>query len=234
MQIELNEYVGYLRVSTKKQGISGLGIEDQKLTILRTVKNLGGTVIKWFEEHETATPKRIRITQNEARHFCRTNKAIFISARLDRFARDYDFCRDLFSSNEPFVFCDCLSANALELKIKAAFAEEEADKISKNTRNALAILKAKGIKLGNPQNFSEEGRFKGGQTTKLMALTNPENRKAIGFVKSLLQNKNSYSKIAEILNQSGYKTRANKNFTKNSVFNLIKLYKGYEQYMYVT
>jgi DNA invertase Pin-like site-specific DNA recombinase len=223
-------FVGYLRVSTERQGKSGLGIDDQKKTIENMVKNIGGHVIKWFEEHQTATGKRVRIIQNEARSYCKDNDATFIAARLDRFARDYSFCRSLFESGDPFLFCDCPTANALELNIRAVFAEEEARKISVNTKNALAVLKKRGTVLGNPKNFSNSGRHKGGETVKLQALTNSDNRKAIGFIEIMLENKNTYSTIASKLNEFGFKTSVNKPFTKYSVCRLIKLYKGFEEY----
>lgn len=230
MKNNSNQFVGYLRVSTDRQGKSGLGIEDQKKTIVDMVEKNGGHIIKWFEEHQTATKKRIRIIQNEARSYCKQYDAVFITARLDRFARDYSFCRNLFESGDPFIFCDCPTADALELNIRAVFAEEEARKISVNTKNALAILKKRGIKLGTPKNFSNSGRKKGGETVKLQALTNEDNRKAMGFIEAWLESKNTYNDIANKLNDFGFKTSAKKPFTKYSVCRMIKLYKGNEKY----
>ena len=221
-----NLAIGYLRVSTKKQGESGLGIEDQKKTIMEMAESMGISIIGWYEEHQTATKKKIRIIQNYVIRKCKNEGLIFMSARLDRFARDHKFCIELFESGLDFIFCDCPNAESFELKIRSIFAEQEAKRISDNTRRALAVLKKRGVKLGKPENFSDKGRKKGRDTVRLQALTNMNNLRAYATVKLLLQTKTKRKDIVEYLNTNGFRSSKNNPYTEKMVYKLIKLYEG--------
>ena len=154
------EYVSYYRVSTQRQGNSGLGLDAQK----RTVENFlnGKTPIKEFIDIESGTAKgNDRKGLREALEYCKENKVTLILSKLDRLSRSVSFIAQLMDSDVEFVICEMPTANKFTLHIFAALAEQEARYISERTKSALAELKRKGVKLGSHQNLNEEARQKG-------------------------------------------------------------------------
>jgi len=156
--------VGYLRVSTRGQGESGLGLEAQRTAVETYAKQIGAVVVGWYTEVETgklaARPKLL-----QALAHARRSKATLVVAKLDRLARNVAFLSALMDSTVPFVACDNPHANRLTLHILAAVAEAEAVAISQRTKAALNAYKARGGKLGAalPQcrNLTQEARLKG-------------------------------------------------------------------------
>jgi DNA invertase Pin-like site-specific DNA recombinase len=156
--------VGYLRVSTKGQGESGLGIEAQKAAVEAYAKQIGAVVVGWYTEVESGKlAARPKLAQALAH--ARRSKATLVVAKLDRLARNVAFLSALMESKVPFVACDNPHANRLTLHILAAVAEAEALAISQRTKAALTAYKARGGKLGAelPQcrNLTQEARMKG-------------------------------------------------------------------------
>src|SRR5713226_878741 len=158
--------IGYLRVSTKGQGESGLGIEAQKAAVETYAKQNGATLIVCFTEVESGK-RADRPELEKALAHARRSKATLVVAKLDRLARNVAFLSALMDSKVPFVACDNPHANRLTLHILAAVAEAEAVAISQRTKAALAAYKARGGKLGAelPQcrNLTQEARQKGAQ-----------------------------------------------------------------------
>lgn len=141
------EFVSYLRVSTQRQGISGLGIEAQRAAVEQYVAQSGGTLLQEYVEIETGSGKsRPILVQSIA--LCRRRKATLVIAKLDRLARNVAFVSSLMESGVEFVAVDAPYANRLMIHILAAFAEHERTLISERTKAALAAAKAKGVKLG--------------------------------------------------------------------------------------
>jgi DNA invertase Pin-like site-specific DNA recombinase len=135
-------FVSYFRVSTDKQGVSGLGLEAQRQAVTQHVTGAGGTVIAEYTEIETGTNKRHRPQMAEALSSCRLRRAILIIAKLDRLARNVHFISGLMESGVEFVACDNPHATKILVHIMAAFAEYEAEAISGRTTAALAVVKA--------------------------------------------------------------------------------------------
>jgi DNA invertase Pin-like site-specific DNA recombinase len=145
--------IAYLRVSTQRQGRSGLGLEAQRETIARHCHTAGIALAGEYIEIETgkgadAIDRRPEL--KAALAAAKRVKAPIIVAKLDRLSRDVAFIAGLMSDRVPFVCCDIPHADPFLLHIYAAVAEQERRMISARTKAALAAKKAQGVKLGNP------------------------------------------------------------------------------------
>ncbi|MDB5700688.1 MAG: hin [Sphingomonadales bacterium] len=139
--------ISYLRVSTQRQGDSGLGIEAQREAVRKYVDSVGGTLATEFVEVESGK-STTRPVLAAAMSQCRKQKATLVIAKLDRLARSVSFISALMETNVEFVAADMPAANRLMLHMMAAFAEFEREQISVRTKSALAAAKARGIILG--------------------------------------------------------------------------------------
>lgn len=149
--MKAQKFVAYYRVSTQKQGVSGLGLDAQKQTVGEYVRNAPGSLLATFCEVETGKGANALSKRPELRKAldeCRKHGAVLVIAKLDRLARNVHFISGLMESRVQFVACDLPEANQLTLHVMAAFAEHEARRISERTRDALAAAKARGTKLG--------------------------------------------------------------------------------------
>ena len=152
----VSQFVAYYRVSTDRQGRSGLGLQAQRDAVARYVAGAGGTVAAEFEEVESG--KRTDRPQLAAALVaCRARRAALVIAKLDRLARNARFLLHVVegTGEAGVVFCDLPSVPAgpvgkFLLTQMAAVAELEAGLISQRTKAALAAAKARGTKLGNP------------------------------------------------------------------------------------
>jgi DNA invertase Pin-like site-specific DNA recombinase len=140
-------FVAYLRVSTDKQGASGLGLEGQRAAVAQHVASVGGRIVAELVEVESGR-KSDRPQLAAALATCRKQRAVLVIAKLDRLARNVAFVSGLMESGVEFVAADMPTVNRLTIHILAAVAEEEARMISARTKAALAAAKARGVKLG--------------------------------------------------------------------------------------
>lgn len=152
------KYIAYYRVSTQKQGVSGLGLDAQKETVARYLNGGAWELVGEFTETETgkgadALAKRPQL--RAALDACRKAGATLLIAKLDRLARNVYFITGLMEASRgngknavKFVACDMPEANDLTIHIMAAFAEHEAKRISERTKDALAMAKRNGKALG--------------------------------------------------------------------------------------
>ncbi len=148
------KFVTYCRVSTQKQGKSGLGLEAQRKAIEDYLNGGNHKVLKGFTEIETAKGGNAldrRPVLKEAIEYAKKHKAKLLIAKLDRLARNVYFISSLMESKVDFVVADMPDANALTIHLIAAVAEYERELISKRTKEALAVAKRRGVKLGNPK-----------------------------------------------------------------------------------
>jgi DNA invertase Pin-like site-specific DNA recombinase len=141
--------VCYLRVSTARQGASGLGLEAQRAAVMAHVAAHGLTVAAEFVEVESGK-RDDRPQLTAALGACRLHRAQLVIAKLDRLARNVAFIANLMDGGCDFVACDMPHANRLTLHLMAAMAEHEREMISQRTKAALAAAKARGTRLGNP------------------------------------------------------------------------------------
>jgi hypothetical protein len=155
-------FVAYYRVSTEKQGRSGLGLDAQKEAVREYLME-GGRLVG--EHLEVESGRRVdRPELCKALVSCRLHHATLLVAKLDRLSRNAHILLGLKESGCEFVACDLPNANHLTVGILAMVAEEEARVISLRTRAALAATKARGTKLGN-DNLTAEGRVRGNATS---------------------------------------------------------------------
>src|SRR4051812_37318711 len=143
-------FVAYYRVSTDKQGRSGLGLDAQRAAVARHAAVAGGVVTTAFEEVESGR-RGDRPQLGLALTECRLRRAVLLIAKLDRLARDAHFLLGLEKAGVEFVAADMPYANRLTIGVMALVAEEEARATSARTKAALAAAKARGIQLGNPR-----------------------------------------------------------------------------------
>lgn len=167
------KFVAYYRVSTQKQGVSGLGLEAQRSAVLDYLNGGRWTLIA--EETEVESGKNNdRPALAKALAMCRIHNATLIIAKLDRLARNVAFISNLMESGVEFTAVDFPQANRLTVHILAAVAEHEAAMISARTKAALQAAKARGVVLGgNRGAFNAEnttrGRLRGLETRQKRA-----------------------------------------------------------------
>lgn len=222
--MEQTNYVSYLRQSTKKQSLSNLGIEAQREIIQKYL----GQIQPIAEFVETESGKRTdRPKLAEALELCRKTKSTLIVAKLDRLSRNVAFTSKLLESDVEIKFCDFPEANRLVLHIIASIAEYEAGLISTRTKQALKVKKARGVRLGKPENLVNnlgKAISNSNLTNKQKALDNDNNRRAIAMLKVMATQDLSLSEMARRLNEEGFVTSQSKQFTAWQVSVLLKRY----------
>jgi DNA invertase Pin-like site-specific DNA recombinase len=149
--------IGYIRVSTQKQGRSGLGLEAQQNAIKSFAQAEGLTIVQWLKDVESGAnsdrPALIEALKNSKILACPV-----LVAKLDRLSRDAHFILTLMKEKVEFIVADIGRVeDPMMLHIHAVFAESERKKISDRTKAALAARKARGFKLGNPNFVPRKG-----------------------------------------------------------------------------
>lgn len=218
----MNTYIAYYRVSTQKQGNSGLGLEAQKTMVKHYLKD-SDVLLAEFEEVESGKNDN-RPQLQKAIEKCKNEGAVLLIAKLDRLSRNAGFIFLLKDSQVNFKCCDMPEANSLTIGIMAVLAQEERELISKRTIAALEELRSKGKKLGSPQNLTREAQKQGAEAMKQKALNNENNRKATALIVSLRETGKSYTKIAQQLNDNGFKTSRGYTFSASQVMVLYDRY----------
>ena len=154
------KWVAYYRVSTQKQGASGLGLEAQREAVADYLNGGSWTLAAEFTEVESGK-RNDRPELGKALATCRRIGATLVIAKLDRLARNVAFVSNLMEAGVEFVAVDFPQANRLTIHILAAVAEHEREMISARTKAALAAAKARGVKLGGPTHLTDEQRAAG-------------------------------------------------------------------------
>lgn len=213
----MKTYVAYLRVSTTKQGIDGLGVAAQE----QAIKAYNGNVIATFKEVESGK-KSNRPELLKAMEHCKLTGSTLIVAKLDRLSRDPDFLGMLMKSGIEFIACDMPDANKLTIRIMAAIAEHERERTSQRTKDALAQAKLRGVKLGNP-NLTADGRQTGMERGLKVIKENAEinAQRVLPTIQSFRSQGKSLHGIAAELNAMNVKTPRNKRWTAQGVKNAL-------------
>jgi DNA invertase Pin-like site-specific DNA recombinase len=158
--------VAYLRVSTERQGKSGLGLEGQRAAVQAYAEQTGSKIVAWYTEVESGK-KADRPELARALAHAKRSKAVLTVAKLDRLSRNVQFLATVMNSGCEFAAADMPAANRFMLHVMSAVAEHEAKAISERTKAALQAAKARGTLLGasRPEcrNLTAESVAKGRQ-----------------------------------------------------------------------
>jgi DNA invertase Pin-like site-specific DNA recombinase len=154
----MRDAIAYIRVSTAKQGRSGLGLEAQQAALARFAEAEGFRFVQTFSEAESAADDKRR-ELNAALELARKRKAPIIVAKLDRLSRDVHYISGLMKHRVPFIVTELgADTDPFLLHIYAALAEKERQLISRRTKDALAAARARGMVLGGHREQSDENR----------------------------------------------------------------------------
>ena len=217
-------FIAYLRVSTDRQGASGLGIEAQRDAVMRHVASVGGFLLAEHVEvvrEALITTMLVRDQPNSrslvslgSRFIKAMLFAVLVIARLDRLARSVSFISSLIEGSVEFVACDMPAANKMVLQMLAVFAEFERDQIAARTKAALAAARARGVILG------ANGRKLAGEN---MAAANDFAEGLRGAVKAALAaGSHTLREISDQLNESGLRTREGARWSPSSAHRLLR------------
>jgi len=225
-------FIALLRVSTQKQGNSGLGLESQKFAIDNYARQVDGEIIETIVEVESAGNKdKISIDNNlniekllrkrprllHAIQLAQKEKACIVvkeASRLSRFSLLIDF---LLSSGVNFICSDSPNDTPMIIKLKTSINEEELLKISSRTKAALQAKKARGVALGSPQNLTDASRTRSIAVRIENAMSN-QNHKMIGYIIMCRDKAGmTFQDIANRLNIENHKTTNGKKFYASTI-----------------
>jgi DNA invertase Pin-like site-specific DNA recombinase len=215
--------VAYCRVSTTRQGRSGLGIEAQRAAVQRFAEAEGIEIIAEHVEVETgkgadALDRRPELAAALAR--ARKAKCPVLVAKLDRLSRDVHFISGLMAHRVPFVVAELgADADPFMLHLYAALAEKERALISQRTKAALAQKKLQGVKLGNPHAAETVGRAHAANR----AAADQFASNVLPIVRTIqASGVISFAGIAEALNARGVRTARGGDWHASTVRNLLR------------
>lgn len=218
------KFVAYLRVSTEKQGYSGLGLLAQREIIQNYLRDTN-PIAEYVEVESGRKTDKGRPKLKEALEQCRKHDAKLIVAKLDRLARNVAFLSQLLESDVDIVFCDFPQANKMVLHILAAISQYEAELIATRTKQALAAKKQRGFTLGNPEHLMDSldtAIAKAAETNKRKAEENPNNKRATAMLKVLAKEGRTLQEMADYLNHEGFTTSRGCRFSRSSVLVLLQ------------
>ena len=202
------KFISYLRVSTARQGVSGLGIEAQRESVSNYLNGGRWTLVQEVVEIESGK-RNDRPAIAEALRLCRLHRATLVIAKLDRLARNVHFISSLMESGVEFIAVDFPQANRLTVHILAAVAEHEAKMISDRTKSALSAAKARGVELGGQRgdlkrmsSMAARGNKASGAVRSAAAAK--RNEDLIPVIREVLESGDATPKqIADALNERG-------------------------------
>ena len=218
-------FICYYRVSTQKQGVSGLGLEAQKASVKNYIAHNGNLIIGEFTEIESGKNNN-RPELQKAINLTKEKNGTLVIAKLDRLSRNLQFISSLMDAKVKFICCDMPDASELTIHIFAALAQWERKRISERTIEALNAkrLREPDHRFGT-NNLTDEGYKKAYKTISSNARTDQSVRFAYHFIKPLRDSGHTLQQIADLLNSEGYKTRTGRSFFPMQVLNILNRFK---------
>lgn len=212
-------YLAYYRVSTQKQGASGLGLDAQRAAARAFVPDPAQLLGEYVEIESGKKNHRPELLAAIAA--ARQAGAVLLIAKLDRLSRNAGFVFTLRDAGVEFVCCDMPDANTLTVGLFAVLAQHERETISKRTKEALSAKKARGAQLGTPANLTLVARQRGLAVRQHNAREHQANRQASRLATLLHGQGHNLTQIARELNEAGYRTRRGKTFHLATVRRLL-------------
>lgn len=222
--------IAYYRVSTAKQGKSGLGLEGQRAALETFASQQGATVVAEYQEIESGK-RSDRPQLAKAVAHAKRSKATLVVAKLDRLSRNVAFLSALLESGVDFVAVDNPHANKFTVHILAAVAEHEAEAISLRTKAALQAAKRRGKKLGSARPGHWQGReaarqrgaIKGAAAARqaIVSAANEAYSDLYPLVGEWRQAGRTLQQIADELNQQGHTTRRGRPWNPSQVMRVL-------------
>ena len=210
--------VAYYRVSTQTQGVSGLGLDAQRQSVTSYAKGRYTIAAEFVEIESGKKSNRAELTK--ALTMAKELGATLLIAKLDRLSRNVAFTAALNDAANSkggvkFVAVDMPHVNEMIINMLAVVAQAEAKATSERTKAALKAAKARGTKLGTPENLTSEAREAGHETMRTAA--KEAYKLAYGYVEMLRGNGLTFAAIADKLNSEGHTTRNGKQFSPMTV-----------------
>jgi DNA invertase Pin-like site-specific DNA recombinase len=207
----MENYIAYVRTSTGRQV---LGLEEQQLRIHQFIQSTGDNLIEVVIEQESGK-KNNRTKLDYATNLCIKHGYILLFTKLDRLSREVEFLFTLRNKGVKLRCIDLPELNTLTLGIFGSVAQWERELISSRTKNGLAALRARSVKLGSPQNLTNQARKKGTETIVNNRLENENWKMARLFIEHFQMKHGyiNYTHISHELNLNGYKTRKGCDYT---------------------
>ena len=220
-----SRFVAYYRVSTVRQGCSGLGLEAQREAVRVFLSGNAGSLVDEFTEVETGkNDDRPQLAR--ALDACRLTGAALVIAKLDRLSRDAHFLLGLEKAGVEFVAADMPNANRLTVRLMAVIAQEEREMISARTKAALAAAKARGTKLsgnrGGPKVDSAKGRA--ARTRAAGDYARQVGPIALAAWRETKSVRGGYGRAAAVLAARGIRTPAAASWTRAAARSIIQRY----------
>jgi DNA invertase Pin-like site-specific DNA recombinase len=213
------QYVVYYRVSTKKQGESGLGLESQRAYIEHFLP--ADAVVAEFTDIESggvADRRQLRA----AIDLCKKERATLAVAKIDRLSRVTEDALAVYSELEGRLFsCDIPNLDKFTLTLFMAIADRERELIKLRTKQALGAKKDRGEQLGTPANLTSEGRARAWAATRAKAAKQENNIRAIEMVRAYRGQGLTLRQIADKLNAAKFRASKGGKFTATQVARLI-------------
>lgn len=221
-QFGYKSYVAYFRVSTQRQGVSGLGLSAQRTSVNAYIAGRGAIVAEFTDIESGKNNNRPQLLKAIA--CCKERGAVLLIAKLDRLTRNVAFIFTLRDSGAEFVCADMPEANTLTIGVIASMAQHEREVIGDRTRKALAEKKRAGFTLGKPENLTATAMAKGRLLRQQNAREHENNRRAGALAQSMRQAGHTWAQIARTLNEYGFRTRRGNSFQAVQVQRVIDLY----------
>ena len=221
--------IAYQRVSTARQGASGLGLEAQARAIDEYRASKGATVFATFTEVESGR-RSDRPELAKALHLAKVTGATLVIAKLDRLSRNAAFLLTLRDSGVRFIAADMPEANDLTVGIMALVAQQEREAISKRTKEALAAAKRRGVRLGNPNGAAALQRSANGNSASVDVIKANADQRATDLAPVIAalrsEGLTSLGSLAQALNERGMLTPRGGRWHRSSVRNLLGRLEG--------
>jgi DNA invertase Pin-like site-specific DNA recombinase len=215
----MKKMVFYLRVSTSKQGADGNGIQHQMTVVNRYAESNGGDVVGQFIEVESGGKTDSERPQLAAAlEKCKKENAVLVCSKIDRLSRNAEFLLRLMNSRVEFVCCDIPNCDRFTISLFAILAEKEKNMISERTKNALKMVKARGIKLGSPNPELSVIKMNEGARKARIDFKN----KIVPIINEIKSTGiQTLQGVADCLNRRGISTRNGKHWYPTQIRNLL-------------